>query len=402
MEKNALYDTGKLIFDFLKQDDLKRLAAETGALLNNCPLLVLDDTFRIVAHFSPPDFNDRVFCDAVSCGEITYEAGTVISKSPALCAGAADYIKLDESPLLRRFAPLINCNIRLGYLICVDYRGELQKIPKEVWEKVEAILAKQLFIEACRQGRPFETADEILIRLLDGGFTSAAYFKLQINGSHLANFHPYAFSLIYIAEYNTHSGKPHLHDELKLQFPGCRSFIYKGNIFLFLNSRQDISALCRFAKASGLKIAVSDSIGDLYELPKLYGVTHDALEIIVENDLKENVYTVEQLRTPLILKKFNDETDMILPSLRELDKHDREKSTEYCETLYYYLSCGRSLKKTCSLLFSHRNTVLYRIHRMQDDFEIPLDDDRMYMPLLIGTAILLLKRNGADFFLTDC
>ena len=73
--------------------------------------------------------------------------------------------------------------------------------------------------------------------------------------------------------------------------------------------------------------------------------------------------------------------------------------TQYCETLYHYLTCCRSLKKTCDALFTHRNTVLYRIHRMQDDFLIPLDDSAVHADLLLGVSLLLFEEKGPDFFL---
>ena len=70
----------------------------------------------------------------------------------------------------------------------------------------------------------------------------------------------------------------------------------------------------------------------------------------------------------------------------------------YLETLYYYLISSRSLKKTCDALFTHRNTVLYRIRRIQEDFLIPLDDTVMHTELLLGTALLLFESKGAAFF----
>mgnify|MGYP000910606278 CR=1 FL=1 len=89
----------------------------------------------------------------------------------------------------------------------------------------------------------------------------------------------------------------------------------------------------------------------------------------------------------------------ISPELRALAEHDRKKGTQYCETLYFYLICSRSLKKTCDALFTHRNTVLYRIERIRDDFLIPLDDPERHVELLFGVAILLFQNEGAEFFL---
>ena len=106
--------TDTLLSEFFAQDDLKALAADAGALLE-CPLLVLDDTFHVTAHHRPLGFTDPPFQNAVRQGEITYEAGAIISQSEALSAGKADYVKLEGSDYRRRFSPLISSGVRLGY-----------------------------------------------------------------------------------------------------------------------------------------------------------------------------------------------------------------------------------------------------------------------------------------------
>ena len=92
-------------------------------------------------------------------------------------------------------------------------------------------------------------------------------------------------------------------------------------------------------------------------------------------------------------------SDLIAKEIRVLAAHDKEKDTQYCETLYYYLTCCRSLKKTCDALFTHRNTVLYRIRRIKDDFAIPLDEPAIHADLLLGVSLLLFEKKGPDFFL---
>ena len=389
-----------LITGFFKQDDLRQLVASTGEMLES-PILVLDDAFRVVADFSPFGFSDLLFNNAVSCGEITYEASAIISKSIALCDGNPEFIKLEESPYRRRFAPLICTGVRLGYFICVDIDGHLQRIPAEIWQKIEMILSKQLFIEISRQDKPFETTEEILMHLLDGGFSSASYFRLQTASTYLADFHPSAFALIDLTVYhNEYLGKRHLKKELATRFPESHAFLYRGDIFLFLLEKLDVDVFSELAEEFGLKVVISEAIGDLFDLPVLYRAANDALKMVVESGGRgSSVCSVAQLRTPLLLKNLESREDLIAPTLRKLAEHDRKKNTQYCETLYYYLVCSRSLKKTCDALFTHRNTVLYRIRRMQEDFQIPLDDPAEHIALLLGASILLFRRKGADFFL---
>ena len=399
-EARKNYSTEVLLNEFFAQDDLKALAADTGALLE-CPILVLDDTFHVTAHYRPFGFSDPLFQDAVRHGEITYEVGAVISQSDTLSAGKADYVKLDGSEYRRRFTPLISSGVRLGYLICVDTDGHLQNIPPKTWNTVEQVLAKQAFIEAGRQDKPFETTEDILMHLLDGGFSSAPYFYLQVSGTYLADFHPTGFALINLTAYhNEYLGKRHLKDEIGARFPQSHAFLYRGDVFLFLHGTEDFNGFSALANEFRLKVVMSDGLCDLFELPALYRTAREALELMTDHRFHSgNVCTVAQLRTPLLLKNLEGRSDLIAKEISALAAYDKEKDTQYCETLYHYLTCCRSLKKTCDALFTHRNTVLYRIRKIEDDFHIPLDNPSVHADLLLGVSLLLFEKNGPDFFL---
>ncbi len=96
--------------------------------------------FWLPATYAPPGFTDLLFDRAVQQGAITYEAGAIISRSPALSAGAPDYVEVADSTRRRRFAPLISACVRLGYLVCVDIDSQLESIPAETFRTVETVL----------------------------------------------------------------------------------------------------------------------------------------------------------------------------------------------------------------------------------------------------------------------
>ena len=389
-----------LLEQFFAQDDLGKLTVSTGELLG-CPLLVLDDTFHIAAHYLPLGFSDALFETAVRRGEISYEVGAIISRNPMLTAGWADYAQLADSPYRRRFAPLVSAGVRLGCLICVDTDRHLEKIPPQTWELVEHILSKQMFVEASHQDKPFETAEDILMHLLDGGFSSAAHFQLQASGTYLADFHPRAFALIDLETYHSaYMGKRHLKEELEAQIPDSHPFLYKGDVFLFLHREGDSNIFSELAEEFQLKILISAPVGDLFTLPQLYRTAREALELMKDARFHgEAVCSAQQLRTPLLLKNLEGRGDLVSPELRRLAVHDREKGTQYCETLYHYLTCCHSLIKTSDALYTHRNTVLYRIRRLQEDFLIPLEEPSLHADLLLGVSLILFETKGPDFFL---
>ena len=389
-----------LLEQFFAQDDLGKLTVSTGELLG-CPLLVLDDTFHIAAHYLPLGFSDALFETAVRRGEISYEVGAIISRNPMLTAGWADYVQLADSPYRRRFAPLVSAGVRLGCLICVDTDRHLEKIPPQTWELVEHILSKQMFVEASHQDKPFETAADILMHLLDGGFSSAAHFQLQASGTYLADFHPRAFALIDLETYHSaYMGKRHLKEELEAQIPDSHPFLYKGDVFLFLHREGDGDIFSELAEEFQLKILISAPINDLFTLPQLYRTAREALELMRDARFHgEAVCSAQQLRTPLLLKNLEGRGDLVSPELRRLAVHDREKGTQYCETLYHYLTCCHSLKRTSDALYTHRNTVLYRIRRLQENFAIPLEEPSLHADLLLGVSLILFETKGPDFFL---
>ena len=389
-----------LLEQFFAQDDLGKLTVSTGELLG-CPLLVLDDTFHVAAHYLPLGFSDALFETAVRRGEISYEAGAIISENAMLTAGWADYVQLADSPYRRRFAPLVSAGVRLGCLICVDTDGHLENIPPQTWELVEHILSKQMFVEASHQDKLFETAEDILMHLLDGGFSSAAHFQLQASGTYLADFHPRAFALIDLETcHSAYMGKRHLKEELEAQIPDSHPFLYKGDVFLFLHREGDGDIFSELAEEFQLKILISAPIDDLFTLPQLYRTARETLELMKDARFHgEAVCSAQQLRTPLLLKNLEGRGDLVSPELRRLAVHDREKGTQYCETLYHYLTCCHSLIKTSNALYTHRNTVLYRIRRLQEDFLIPLEDPSQHADLLLGVSLILFEIKGTDFFL---
>lgn len=169
---------------------------------------------------------------------------------------------------------------------------------------MERILAKQLFVEASRQDKPFETAEDILMHLLDGGFSSAAYFQLQAANTYLADFHPRTFALVDLTAYRSvYAGKRRLKEALEARLPDSHPFLYKGDVFLFLHEDEGAQAFDDLAEEFHLKVLISEPLDELFDLPKLYPTAREALELMRDERFHgERVCSAAQLRIPLLLK----------------------------------------------------------------------------------------------------
>lgn len=169
---------------------------------------------------------------------------------------------------------------------------------------------------------------------------------------------------------------------------------------MFLQKGYDRKAFEELAKEFHLKIVISNTIDELFDIPTMYNLVLEALNIVVNEDVENNVFFVSQLAVPIMLNKIKGYDKLISPKILSLADCDRRKESQYCETLYYYLICDRSLKDTCEALFTHRNTILYRIRKMKEDFEIPLEDSNLHFQLLLEISLILLKEKGSEFFIS--
>lgn len=72
--------------------------------------------------------------------------------------------------------------------------------------------------------------------------------------------------------------------------------------------------------------------------------------------------------------------------VNRLRKADAENGTDDFGLLKIYLYFDCSIKKTAELLGMHRNTVVYRLNKMRNDFHIDLDDcdTRLFLHYLFG------------------
>lgn len=74
----------------------------------------------------------------------------------------------------------------------------------------------------------------------------------------------------------------------------------------------------------------------------------------------------------------------IHPLLPELREYDRIHHTDYFNTLRSYSYSMHNKDSTAVKLGIHRNTVLYRLNRIQEYFQVPIEDEKTAVHLLVS------------------
>ena len=373
--------------DFMNNDDLALLVRDTYELFG-CPVMVVDVAFHAISWHRPAGFDDRMFQGSIDRGSLTYETGSFLVGSET----GAQFVTLEDSPYQRRFSPLVTGGALVGYLILVDVHGALRDRDPQQFSQVESALDKQLSLESSRGSQTSSMDEAVLQSLLEGKFVDESLFRLQAEAAGLGRFAPKHLALVNLELYrSTNWSENALRGTLLDIFPRSRPLIHNGSVVFFLNSAPDMTLFHDICRQFSLRVVISAPIGTLFELPRVYAAACELMECLLPHMPHPFAVRAEAYHVLLMLRQLAPRGDLVLPQVRALAERDAREQSLYCLTLYTYLCCHHSLQETCAALYTHRNTILYRIHRMKEDFDIPLDEADQHLALLLSSAMMLME-----------
>ena len=373
--------------DFMNMDDLDLLTRDAGALFD-CPAMVVDMAFRAVSWHRPADFDDAPFRTSIEQGSLSYEAGSLLAGSDQ----QARFVKPEDSPYERRFSLLVTGGVPVGYLILVDVNRSLAQENAHLFLSVESALAKQLMLELNRGSSIQSTEESVLQHLLEGRFSDEGLFELQAAGAGLKYFAPRRAALVNLELYKSANWSENaLRSTILDYFPQSRPLMHDGSVVFFLNSDPDMDLFRHLAEQFSLRVVISAPIDRLFHLTGVYADTRELMECLLPRRRHPFAAMAEPYSAYLLLRRLAGSAGLILPCVRALAERDRADDTLYCLTLYTYLICHHSLQETCERLFTHRNTVLYRVRKMREDFGAPIDDPAQHLALLMSAALMLMS-----------
>ena len=187
-------------------------------------------------------------------------------------------------------------------------------------------------------------------------------------------------------------------NQLFTTFPGSFSFFYDQRLCVIVDLTQMGMAFpvirSRFApilRDSLLYGGASFPIDDLAELPDAYRQALFALNQSFRQNQSKWLLTFEDCAITYLLNpgdlRFHPDK-IASPALQFLRVFDREKGTDYYNTLRCYLQCERSIPRTSEKLIIHRSTLEYRLEKIQNLVHLDLEDRDIRLYLLLSFRML--------------
>lgn len=142
--------------------------------------------------------------------------------------------------------------------------------------------------------------------------------------------------------------------------------------------------LKKLAKRYQLIFGVSDDFTDIMKLKKYYTQAKRVRELNLTSESEHNVLYFSENRFHLMLQDLaatENPEFFANDALERLQSHDTEKNTEYCKTLAVYIRCGMNKERTRNELNIHRNTLTYRLDKIETILNHSLDDGSFLISL---------------------
>lgn len=79
--------------------------------------------------------------------------------------------------------------------------------------------------------------------------------------------------------------------------------------------------------------------------------------------------------------------------MQKISAEDAERGTDYLEIFWQYLSCERNATAVAERLHLHRNTVLYRIDKLEKRFDLDLSSRDVREKMLVDFKVFFLMQN---------
>ena len=152
-----------------------------------------------------------------------------------------------------------------------------------------------------------------------------------------------------------------------------------------------LNTLAALLESNGCRAAVSmpfQRLGDFY---KCYVQTTSCLLTAQKLGRTETVARYENYMMEHMFLHFSDVfdlNDLIHPSVKLLLKHDKEKNTDFTETLFCYVRHKNDITAAAKAMNVHYNTLKYRINRIVELTGIDFDDEMTAFRLIISDKII--------------
>jgi hypothetical protein len=379
---------------------IARIIKEAAEILGN-PLVVTDESYDLVGYSSSGEVKDPIWKTIVDSGYCPIDIVKILRYE-----GFEKQLEREASPLfltkgqfskyIRRLVTEIRIGEQLkGYMALLEYEKTITPIDQEVLKFVSSIIALEFAKSDAISKARGHLGQELLGDLVKGNISSETIAQSRVKsldwrlGEHL--------QIVLIGNKENRRIGGEYYDSVQSiilrHLPASKiSFASNHIVILATGNSQDmlkgvLPTLEKFCCLHSLCLGIGRSYKTLMEVSLSYKEAQKALLLASSIKRPGIVHYYEDLAVYDLL--INVKSDyQIHPGLQKLVEYDKNNGTDYVKTLSTYLRNYKNLSQTADDLFLHRNTILYRLNKIEEILQSSLDNHSLCLQLELGILLL--------------
>ena len=194
-------------------------------------------------------------------------------------------------------------------------------------------------------------------------------------------------------------------------FSGC--FVLQKSPYVIILTNRNLyrdrvfqTFLVSFTEQNSVYSSFSLQVRGIENIPSLYRQAVYALEagkrderLMEEDELLRHIFRFGSYASRFIIETpaMQDKICACHPAVVRLwEQKVRKGKTEPYDTLKTFLESERSIQRTATEMYAHRNTITYRLGKIQSILKEDLDDPELRMYLLLSMMILEMQQSREE------
>lgn len=381
----------------LSGQSIVSLINSAATLLGNALILVSTDS-KVLAHSTNYEIMDPLWKDNVNKGHYSEEFRQLVRANKDISQwgkqdGETKIISLSKDVQKKLVARIIKDGHLVGSLIMIEHHSKISISHTKQLPLVGKILFDSFLDNAGSTDDPFYT--NILYSLLDQSDTADT---LELITMTKATFPEEMVVIVarFIRKMENRYLKRSISIELERIFPTGHPVQYKSYIAILVPSIsvQQKEELKNLADKESISLGISWPFSDIFQFKRHFNQGVTCIKQAQHFGQNKDVFEYTDFSFYDLLYNYTGKLPLenyCHPELKKLKEYDRENNTEFYTTLRIYLENNKSLSATAKAMFVHRNSMVYRINRINQLLMLNLDDIKVVQSLMDSFRIDTFK-----------
>lgn len=379
-------DFSQLIAMSIRGDSGQTIVNAAAQKLKN-PVIVIDTGFKVLLYSDNFEITDRLWTENIARGYCTYEFITAVNEIMANTVSPINSISYilncPASPHSKLCSKIFWNNSLIGYTIMLEEKTPLNLMQSEMLPNISYVMSDILSKSPDFSGIHGSLKSILLYHLLEDKQFENIYIRMKAS-----KIEPPKNMCCLVAACSTLSDEKQWErfalEQLSLAFPQAYITPYKGYLVVLvaLSNTLDLKEkgkkkLNELLPKVSKNLYISQNFTNIFSCRNYFEQCLFLHNLSLKLDMVDTILSYDAFAFYDLLAHYPNQTDLsvfVNPALKILKQYDEKNSTFLYETLRKYIECQYNATQTAAALFIHRNSLSYRMEKIEELTRISLND----------------------------